>query len=64
MTLQDKRAVKDHQVQIRMSKNEYEILEKLSVFEDRSLSDTLRVCFMREARLRLSSNALKNVPTV
>jgi hypothetical protein len=63
MTLQDKRAVKDHQVQIRMSKNEYEILEKLSVFEDRSLSDTLRVCFMREARLRLSPNALKNVPT-
>ena len=64
MTVQDKRAVKDHQVQIRMSKNEYEILEKLSVFEDRSMSDTLRVCFMREARLRLPPNALKNVPTV
>lgn len=64
MTLKNKRDTKDQQLQIRLSKNEYQLLQKLSVVEDRNLSDTLRVCFMREARLRLPADALKNVPTV
>jgi hypothetical protein len=64
MTVKNRRDVKDHQLQIRLSKNEYQLLEQLSVVEDRNLSDTLRVCFMREARIRLPSNVLKNAPVV
>lgn len=64
MTLKNRRDAKDHQLQIRLSKNEYELLQQLSVVEDRNLSDTLRVCFMREARIRLPSDVLKNAQVV
>ncbi len=61
--LMAKKQLREEYLGIKLSKNELEILKELAKLEERNLSDTARICFMREARVRLPTSALKNVTT-
>ena len=52
MTLQNKYD-RDTNFSVRLSRHEVDMLEKLAKVEERSASDTLRICFIREARVKL-----------
>ena len=53
--------IRKHQATVRLSDIELEVLEKLAKYEDRKISELLRVCFIRQARLSLPSSALKSL---
>ena len=59
--LMAKKQLREEYLGIKLSKNELEILKELAKLEERNLSDTARIWFMREARGRIPSSALKNV---
>jgi len=55
-----KKQTREEYLGMKLSKHELEILQKLAKLEERTLSDTARICFMREARVRLPASALRN----
>ena len=59
-----KKQAREEYLGVKLSKHELEILQKLAEQEERTLSDTARVCFMREARIRLPSSVWKNATNV
>ena len=61
MTLNKRKKTRDHQISVRLTTEELEVLEELAKFGNRTTSDLLRICFIREARLRLPSKALKSL---